>query len=161
MKRGIQIIGICLMLIFVMAACSSPAVKQQEAQPTWKIAIQLTGDKTIEFTDLNVAAIGTADIKATLKKKDGTAKEQQWTGVALSKVLEHVGVKSYSTVVVEAADGYNKEYTPDLVDSPGTVLAVAADGTPLDAESGPVQLVVDGKGGNWWIKQVAKITVNE
>lgn len=36
---------------------------------------------------------------------------------------------------------------------------IEVNGKALDRERGPAQLVVNGKGSNWWIKQVAKITV--
>ena len=94
-----------------------------------------------------------------MKEKETKGPEEEWTGVPLAKVLEYLGVSQYTTVKVESADGTGREYTPDLVGSNGTILGIEVNGKALDREKGPVQLVVDGKGSNWWIKQVAKITV--
>ena len=93
-----------------------------------------------------------------LKKKDGSEKEQTWKGYGLKEVLEHLKAGEYSSVVVEAGDGYSKEITKDLVMSEETILGIMVDGEALK-EDNKVQLVINGKGSNWWIKGVAKIKV--
>ncbi|KKH59837.1 hypothetical protein DU75_07725 [Methanosarcina mazei] len=76
-------------------------------------------------------------------------------------MLESAGVEDFTTVAVEAADGYSKEYTPDLVNTDKTILGTTVDGQKLGSEDGPVQLVIDGQSANMWIKNVAKIKVNK
>lgn len=115
--------------------------------------------KEAAFTSLDLEKTGTVTIKAAIKDKETTGPEAEWTGVPLAKVMEYLGVGQYTTVKVESADGTAKEFTPDMVESAGTILGVKVNGNALDSEKGPVQLVVNGKGSNWWIKQVAKITV--
>lgn len=45
------------------------------------------------------------------------------------------------------------------MESEGTILGLKVDGKDLDEEAGPVQLVVNDKGSNWWIKKTVKIIV--
>ena len=127
----------------------------------WKITVAGLGQDAV-FTSADVEKIGTVTIKASMKEQDTTGPQEEWTGVPLSKVLKQLGANQYTTVKVESADGAtSKEYTPDLVDSEGTILGIAVNGKPLGADKGPVELVVNGKGSKWWIKQVAKITVEK
>jgi DMSO/TMAO reductase YedYZ molybdopterin-dependent catalytic subunit len=138
-----------------ISGCGSAA---SASNPTWKITIEGLG-KEATFTSLDLQKTGTVTIKAAIKEKDTQGPVEEWKGVPLSKALAYVGVSQYTTIKVESTDGTAKEYTPDLVDSKGTVLGIEVNGKALDRDKGPVQLVVDGKGSNWWIKQVAKITV--
>ncbi|MGF7058490.1 molybdopterin-dependent oxidoreductase [Brassicibacter mesophilus] len=161
MKRKLSILLVLIMTVLAFTACSNGEPAQTEQKPEWTISIETADGKTVEFTNLDTDKAGQVDIKATMKKKDGSETEQSWTGTLLSKVLETTGVESFTTIIVEAADGYSKEYTPDLVNSDKTILGTTVDGQKLGSEDGPVQLVVDGKGANWWIKNVAKIKVNK
>lgn len=154
MKKVLSLLFIIL-IIASLVGCGQSTETKGEAE--WSITIE-TGDKTVEFTSLDAEEVGIETIKATMKKKDGTVKEQEWTGVKLAGVLEHAGVESFNSVVVEATDGYSKEYDTSLVNSEGTFLGITIDGKEL-GEDGPVQLVANGKGTKWWIKNVDKIIV--
>ncbi len=180
-KRSVLLMLIMAMVL-VFTACSNdevpeessdevqeePADEVQESsadadvdeEPEWKVAIETPEGETVELTDLNIEEVGKVDIQATIRKKDGTEEKNQWSGVPLKKVLEFVDISEYTVVEVEAADGFSVEYTPEIVESDGTILAVEVDGEKLDEDSGPVQGVVDGEGAKLWVKQVAKIKVS-
>lgn len=161
MKRRLSILLVLIMTVLVFTACSNGEPAQTEQKSEWTISIETVDGQTVEFTNLDAEEAGQVDIKATMKKKDGSEVEQSWTGVLLSKVLESAGVEDFTTVAVEAADGYSKEYTPDLVNTDKTILGTTVDGQKLGSEDGPVQLVIDGQSANMWIKNVAKIKVNK
>ena len=112
-----------------------------------------------EFTSKDALEIGPVEVTIAEKDKDTTKEPEQWTGVLLKDILEFAGVTEFSVVSVEASDGYSREYEPDLVNSEGTALGWSRNGELLGEEDGFVKLVVDGKGKNWQIKQVAKIVV--
>jgi len=143
------------LLVLALTSCGGTA---SSSNPTWKIAVEGLG-REASITSLDLQKTGTVTVKVAMKEKETKGPEEEWTGVPLAKVLEYLGVSQYTTVKVESADGTGREYTPDLVGSNGTILGIEVNGKALDREKGPVQLVVDGKGSNWWIKQVAKITV--
>jgi DMSO/TMAO reductase YedYZ molybdopterin-dependent catalytic subunit len=118
-------------------------------------------DEAVSLTSSDFNNMEAVEIKATMKNKDSSEPAQSWTGIPLKTVLESMGVKAYSSVIVESKDGYSKEYVPELVDSEGTILGVKVEGKSLAEKEGPVKLVVDGKGKNWWIPNVAKIIVKK
>lgn len=153
-----------LMLVLVgliLAGCSQPAAEAEDEIPMeeWSITVEVVGGETIEFTSKDALEIGPVEVTIAEKDKDTTKEPEQWTGVLLKDVLEFAGVTEFSVVSVEASDGYSREYEPDLVNSEGTALGWSRNGELLGEEDGFVKLVVDGKGKNWQIKQVAKIVV--
>lgn len=158
MKRLMGIVLILALALAVFAGCS---VKEEASskEAAWTISVEGIEDEAISFTDVDAEEIGTKEIKAIMKKKDGSETEQTWKGYGLKEVLAHLKAGEYSAVVVEAGDGYSKELTKDLVDSEGTILGVMVDGKALEEDDNKVQLVIKGKGSNWWIKGVAKIKV--
>ena len=179
MKKFFTVTSVILTMMLIFSACgtnlqtSSKATTQAQVQTqgdtqaspeagtqsAWKFSIILADGSTVDFTHQDAGSIGTVDIKATLKKKDGSTVEQQWTGVLLSKVLEKAGVTEYTSLTAEAGDGYKKDYTPDIANSADTIIGIKVDGQPLDEKSGPVELVAGSQSGNMWIKNLSKITV--
>lgn len=139
---------------------TTPSTTTPAAQG-WIITIEGAEKSPVEFNEAEAAKVGLIKQSASVKDKDTSLPAQEWEGVPLEKLLEYYGVKTYTTVRVESLDGTFKEYTPDLVASSKALLGLKADGQELDQDSGPVQLVVDGKGPNWWIRQVSQITVNK
>ena len=140
-------------------AAPTAAPTNAPAEAEWEITIEGTEKSPLVFNEAEAEKVGLIKQKASVKDKDTSLPEQEWDGVSLEKVLEYYGVKTYTTVKVESSDGTFKEYTPDLISSSKALLGFKADGKALDKGTGPVQLVVDGKGPNWWIGDVTRITV--
>lgn len=90
--------------------------------------LQATFDKGFTFT--------LSDLKA-LPQRTVTAKYPEWprevsaTGPSLSDVLKAAGATG-KKILVQAADGYAPEFTDADVARDKMILAVAADGKPLD-----------------------------
>jgi len=158
-----KLIGFALILSLMMALFVGCSGEQKTAakEAEWTISIEGVKEEAISFTNIDGEKVGTKEIKATMKKKDGSEKEQTWTGYGLKEVLDYVEAGEFSSVVVEAGDGYSKELSKDLVISEGTIIGIMVDGEALADADNKVQLVINGKGSNWWIKGVAKIKVNK
>lgn len=154
-----------LISILLFTACSSKKVSEEgnslDGEPEWKIAIETPDEKTVELTNLDMDEVGTVDIEATMRKKDGTEEENKWSGMPLKEILEFAKASEYSTVEIEAEDGFSVVYDKEIVESDGTILAVEVDGKKLDEKSGPVQAVVDGEGAKLWVRQVSKVKVSK
>jgi DMSO/TMAO reductase YedYZ molybdopterin-dependent catalytic subunit len=150
---------ILVLTSLILAGCSQPAAEEKIPMNDWSITVEVVGGETIEFTSKDALEIGPVEVEIAEKDKDTTKEPEQWTGVLLKDILEFAGVTEFSVVSVEASDGYSREYEPDLVNSEGTALGWSRNGELLGEEDGFVKLVVDGKGKNWQIKQVAKIVV--
>jgi DMSO/TMAO reductase YedYZ molybdopterin-dependent catalytic subunit len=112
-------------------------------------------------------------MKVTAKDHDGTAREYE--GVALQALLAKAGVsqggelrgKNMTLVVVaEASDGYRAAFSLAELDADfgGAQVLVAdlEDGKPLDAQHGPLRLVVPGdKRQGRWVRLVKTISVQK
>lgn len=156
--KKIVVVLLIGMMFFSLTGCSGKT-NSSNTEATWSISIEGAGEKAIDFTNQEAEKMGTITLKVAMKDKESTLPEQEWEGISLEKMLEHYGIKTYTTIKVESADGNFKEYTPDLIATSNALLGLKLDGKELDEETGPVQLVVNGKGPNWWIKNVTKITV--
>ncbi|WHH58817.1 molybdopterin-dependent oxidoreductase [Petroclostridium sp. X23] len=156
MRKWIMMMIGAVLLTVMFVGCSS-----KENTPAWTIMVEGVKDGAVSFTSSDFNNMEAVEIKAAMKNKDSSEPAQSWTGIPLKTVLESLGVKAYSSVIVESKDGQSKEYVPELVDSEGTILGVKVEGKSLDEKEGPVKLVVDGKGKNWWIPNVAKIIVKK
>jgi DMSO/TMAO reductase YedYZ molybdopterin-dependent catalytic subunit len=164
MKKFGVLMLIVMLSVGMLAGCNNteepaaaePVVEEPitEVESMWTIDIN-----GILFTQADYDAVGEVEISATKKSKDGTEVSQTWKGVPLKAVLDYVGAEGYTIVTCEAVDGYAKDIDDmTLVDSEGTILGTMVDGEAVNAEDGYIQLVMDGKGTNWWIKNLVKIT---
>lgn len=144
-----------MVMMLILTACRQ-AEETQGQEIEWTIEIQLADGKDVAFTNLDMETIGLSDYVAERKNKE-EMEEKQLTGVTFDQLLEHIGVEGYGMATVEAVDGYSREYVPEMLEGDGAILAIKVDGK--DAE--PIEFAVDGKGSNWWIKQVAKIVISD
>ncbi|WP_432402575.1 hypothetical protein [Wukongibacter sp. M2B1] len=158
-----RLIGIFLIITFAFTCLVGCGGEQNTAakEVLWTIGIEGVKDESIRLTNIDAEKIEIREITAILKKKDGSETEQAWKGYGIKEVLDYVKAGEYSSIVVEAGDGYSKEYTKDLIEREGTILGVILDGKALEEDNNRVQLVVQGEPGNLWIKDVAKIIVNK
>ncbi len=159
-----------LFLIMVLAlsftACGGSEAPPQEPDgsdvesvelPEFSIAIE--GAEVTAFTNADATDFELVEIEAVQTKKDGSEETNLWTGIALKDVLAFAGVSEYTSLTIEASDGYAQEYTPDIAEGE-TILALYKNGE-LIGDTGSVQLVPKGQPGNMWIKELSKITINK
>lgn len=124
-----------------------------------EFSVEIIGAEADVFTNVEAADFEIVEFEAVKTKKDGTEETNVFKGIALKDVLAFAGVTEYTSVTVEASDGYGQDYTPEIVEGE-TILAFYQDGELL-SKAGPIQLVPKGQSGNMWIKQFCKITINE
>lgn len=162
--KKILLLTLTLAMVFSLTACSGGGSKEPEISEdsvTWELAVETPEEEIVTITQVDQDTIGLVDLEATAKHKDGTEEKNKWTGMVLKDILEFADISDYSLVEVEAIDGFTVEYTPEIVNNDGTILAIKVDGESLDEDSGPIQSVVEGQGQNLWIRQVVKLTVSQ
>jgi DMSO/TMAO reductase YedYZ molybdopterin-dependent catalytic subunit len=143
------------------------------AQTTAELALVVKGAVKQELR------LGAADLKAmtrvkmTAKDHDGIARE--YDGVALQTILGKAGVPQGSElrgknmtlmVVAEASDGYRAVFSLAELDGDfagaQVVVADTEDGKPLDAQHGPLRLVVPGdKRQGRWVRMLKNLSVQK
>ena len=153
---GIILLVLLLMGISVFAGCSQEA---EVREILWTITVEKEGGSSVEFTNVDASGIEMVAIEAVKEKKDGSKTEQSWEGIPVSEVLKAAGFNDYTTVAVEAADGYSKEFDRAAIDDSGTIFGLKLDGEDIDEEDGPMQLVASSMSGSFWIKNVAKVII--
>ena len=152
-RKLLLTVAVLMLVAAVFVACGS----KEEA--VWTITIE--GADKSEFTSVDYSKLEEVSADTVLAKKDGSTKEQTWEGVLLKDVVEYIGAGDYTSITVEASDGYAKDYTPDIVNDSLTLLGTKSDGEAISEDDGYVQTVVGNQPGNMWIKMLVKITVNK
>lgn len=155
-KRLVMTLSIIL-IVSALAACAPAAAQTQ--QGAWSIAVQGAGSES--FTSDDYAKLNPVTIDTVLKTKDGTTTDETWQGVLLKDVLKELGVTDYTSITLEASDGYAKDYTPEIVNDSQTILGTVVNGKALTQEEGYVCAVPASQPGNMRVKLLVKITVNE
>ena len=84
-----------------------------------------------------------------------------WTGVPVATLLERAVLKEEAKdVIFWATDGYNSGLDLPYVLDPNIIIAIQANGGPLDRSTDePFRLVVPGWWGYKWVKFVSKIEI--
>lgn len=118
---------------------------------SWQVSLNL---HPIPYSDL---AAGRDTVRAVLDCTGGWYAEQEWRGVALSRLLTQVPAGTRSIDVISST-GYRRRLP--LADLDQLLLATHAAGQPLsEGHGGPVRLVAPGRRGFWWVKWVERIEV--
>jgi DMSO/TMAO reductase YedYZ molybdopterin-dependent catalytic subunit len=161
--KNILIWAAAVLMVFTFIAAAGCAEKEAASatEAEWSITIKASDGSTTEFTNKDAGAIDMVDVSAVLKKKDGSTVDQAWKGIPLAEVLKSAGIEEYKLIMIEASDGYSKEYEKAAIDDPGTILGFFLDGKEVSTDEGLVQLVTPSLASMFWIRNVAVIEVLE
>ncbi len=168
MKVNFRMLSVFVMVIVLMLAvigCAPDVAEEDPAEEPiveevlWSIVVEGV-EGVEEFTNIDAAKLEMIEIDVVHKRKD-VETPQSWTGILLRDVMEHLGVADFSTVIVEAGDGFAAEYTPEIVNADDSILGFLLDGEELDEESAPARTVIGTRGPRYWVRNVAKIVVNK
>jgi Oxidoreductase molybdopterin binding domain len=118
---------------------------------SWEVSLNL---HPIPYSDV---AAGRDTVRAVLDCTGGWYAEQEWRGVALSRLLRQVPAGTRSIDVISST-GYRRRLP--MADLDHLLLATHVAGQPLsEGHGGPVRLVAPGRRGFWWVKWVQRIEV--
>jgi hypothetical protein len=155
---------VCVILatILLVTSCNSSestTTTKDDDIGVWSIDVEVAGENPTTFTNEDAKKIGPKEITAAVKDKDTTLEAKKYTGILIGDFLSHIGIEEYSVISIEGSAGAPVELDSSRIDANGTGFAWMENGEKLDAASGPVMLVNNGRGPNWWIKKVSKITI--
>lgn len=124
-------------------------------EPSFSITVEV-GEKTTKITEEKIGEIKETSLTATINSKNGE-ETNQYTGILLKDVLAYANIGEYTSLELEAADGYVVEYTKEMAESDGAILAYIVDGKIIGEEGGPIQSIIDGESAQNTVKQLVKI----
>lgn len=159
MKRHVSLLVLVTVLLsLALAACGGAAPKVD-----WDVTITgaVSSPMTLSYADLAKRDMVKLE-NVLMRKSQGEDQTNTWEGPALAAILEEAGMSANATgLVYTAADGYAREMTmEDLKDG---IIALKMDGEWIAAEdaSNPLRIVLPDKPANFWISQLAEISVVE
>ncbi|MFI3237465.1 MAG: molybdopterin-dependent oxidoreductase [Lachnospiraceae bacterium] len=155
MKKVLSIV-LSMMLVCTMFACAAETTEEAATIPAFEVTV-VTADGEVTITEATIADLEVVNKDVVKSSKSGET-TNNWTGVNLMDALAEVGVESFTTLSVEASDGYAADY--DLEMAEATLIAYLMDGEEL-GEDGPVNTVIDGGSASAWMKNFTKVTVVE
>lgn len=128
---------------------------------SWRLVVDGAVERRLELTYEDMASRSGARLVATLDCTGGWYSTQEWSGVALGRLLDEAGVRPGArSVSVESITGYGRRFS--LADARRLVLATRCSSEPLSHGHGsPARLVVPDQRGFDWVKWVARIRVSE
>jgi len=155
--------------IFVALFTAIYGQKPQVTSPEMSLSVSGEVERPLKLTAADLGKLPRRSVRA----KDHDGKESEFEGSPLVEVLKLAGVKFGEGLrgknlalylVVEAADGYRAVYALPELDPAYTdkviLLADKRDGKALDAEEGPLRIVVpDEKMRARWVRQVTGLVV--
>ena len=166
--KKLAIILMALATLFTLSACAAKPIVDGKPDGSdkpaadigeWTVTV-VTASGEVEFTSADAKKLGAVTIEATKTNKNSESITSEYTGVKLSDVLTHVGVSNFTGLTVEASDSFAADYDREIALSDDTILAWAVDGKLTDGEN-PLQMAPKNGTGNQFVKQVAKIIIND
>lgn len=158
-QRIWRAICFCFLLVAFANAQTAPA-----------ISLSISGE--VEKPQKLAAADLAKLPQQTVRAKGHDGQEAEFSGVPLIEVLKLAGVKFGEDLrgknlalylVAEAADGYRAVYALPELDPAYTdklvLVAVNRDGKPLDAEEGPLRIIVSDERQARWVRQITTLVI--
>jgi len=169
MKKKLLVVMLVLFVATSFIGCSNDAsdssAKKSSTQPAatelsatdakvaaFTITIDGVEGKT-QLTQADVASLPVVEKTIKMTKKDGSETGGVFKGYALKDVLGALGVTEYTSINMEAADGYAKSYDKVTVEAEDSLLTTSLDGKEL------VSVVAGSMGSSAWIKDITKMSV--
>ena len=126
---------------------------------SWSLEVRGRGTDSVRFTYDELMNLNTTTVTATLDCTVGWFTIQEWSGIALSDLLQLAGHKRSPTLVrLQAAEGYFHIYGAGELDE--ILLATHVGDQPLEHRHGyPLRAVVPSRRGWSWVKWLATVEV--
>lgn len=152
MRNRVFILISVLLLLLSLYACSNEA-----ELPRWSFSIEGADSKV--FSSFDYAKLDEATITVERMVKEGITEE--FCGVALRDVLDYLGVSEYSSITLTSRGGSSVEYSPEVMESPDTLLVFEVNGrTQWENGVEIVQVVSGTQAEDQWLWNLKTLTVN-
>ena len=157
MSKKIGSIIILLVMIAILVGCGGGAPEQD-----WDLVVSGAVSTPLTVSYAELAEMPQTDLSDILMEKSlGEDTTGDWSGVALSELLDKAGAGEYVSITAVAGDGYAIEISKDeLQDS---IIALKENGewiAEADPDHGPIRMVCPHTPANRWVFQLKELQVN-
>jgi len=155
--RNKVVLMVTLLLVLGLAACggATPAVD-------WDLGVSGAVSSPLTLSYAELADMPQAELKDILMEKSlGEDTTGNWSGVALTELLDKAGAGEYVSITAMAGDGYAIEISKDELQD--AIVALKENGewiAEADPDHGPIRLVCPHTPANRWIFQLMELQVN-
>jgi DMSO/TMAO reductase YedYZ molybdopterin-dependent catalytic subunit len=155
--RNKMIVGIALLMALALAGCGGAAPKVD-----WTLGVggAVSSPLTLSFAEL-ADMPQTALNEILMEKSLGEDTTGDWSGVALTELLDQAGAGEYVSITAVAGDGYAIEISKDELQD--AIVALKENGAwvaEADPDHGPIRLVCPHTPANRWVFQLMELQVN-
>jgi len=148
-KSVIKIAGLILLAVLVVS-CTPQAAPAAVEPVAAEVALTLSGPATgVSWSMEDLQGLPATETEYTNKDGETTT----YTGVAISALLAEVGIDSYNSLTLIAADGYSAEVTADeLAGCPNCIVAF---------DDGSLRSVMPDLSSKLQVKDLVEIQINQ
>jgi DMSO/TMAO reductase YedYZ molybdopterin-dependent catalytic subunit len=151
------LLTLILLLVLVLGACGAGA-----PDVDWTLDITGAVSSPLALTYAELVDMPQTDLSDILMEKSlGEDTTGNWSGVALSELLDNAGAGEYVSITSVAGDGYAIEITKDELQD--AIVALKENGewiAEADPDHGPIRLVCPYTPANRWVFQLQALQVN-
>jgi DMSO/TMAO reductase YedYZ molybdopterin-dependent catalytic subunit len=155
--RNKVVLTVTLLLVLGLAACggATPDVD-------WDLGVSGAVSSPLTLSYAELADMPQAELSDILMEKSlGEDTTGNWSGVALTELLDKAGAGEYVSITAVAGDGYAIEISKDELQD--AIVALKENGewiAEADPDHGPIRLVCPLTPANRWIFQLMELQVN-
>jgi DMSO/TMAO reductase YedYZ molybdopterin-dependent catalytic subunit len=155
--RNKVVLTVTLLLVLGLAACggATPDVD-------WDLGVSGAVSSPLTLSYAELADMPQAELNDILMEKSlGEDTTGNWSGVALTELLDKAGAGEYVSITAVAGDGYAIEISKDELQD--AIVALKENGewiAEADPDHGPIRLVCPLTPANRWIFQLMELQVN-
>ena len=148
---------VTLLLVAGLAACGGAA-----PDVDWTLGVSGAVSEPLSLSYAELADMPQTELNDILMEKSlGEDTTGDWSGVALSEILDKAGAGEFVSITAVAADGYAIEISKDELQD--AIVALKENGewiAEADPDHGPIRLVCPYTPANRWVFQLTDLQVN-
>jgi DMSO/TMAO reductase YedYZ molybdopterin-dependent catalytic subunit len=155
--RAKVFLAVTLLLVLGLAACGGAA-----PDVDWTLGVSGAVNSPLSLSFAELADMPQTNLSDILMEKSlGEDTTGDWSGVALTELLDQAGAGEYVSITAVAGDGYAIEISKDELE--GAMVALKENGewiAEADPDHGPIRLVCPHTPANRWVFQLMELQVN-
>jgi DMSO/TMAO reductase YedYZ molybdopterin-dependent catalytic subunit len=155
--RNKLFLTITLLLLLGLTGCGAAAPKVD-----WTLDVNGAVSNPLSLSFADLADMPQSDLNDILMEKSlGEDTSGDWSGVALTELLNKAGAGEYVSITAVAGDGYAIEISKDELQD--AIVALKENGewiAEADPDHGPIRLVCPHTPANRWAFQLMQLQVN-